>query len=45
MTVLYLLSMFAHAYNITIDHDVGAPVYGREVFDGLNHTENKLIQC
>ena len=34
--VLYLISMLAYAYNIIIDGDVGAPVHGREVIDGLN---------
>ena len=37
-TVLYLLSMLAHKYNIMIDSDVGAPGHGREVVDGLNAT-------
>ena len=37
-TVLYLLSMLAHAYNIIIDRGVGAPVNGRDVVDGLNAT-------
>ena len=31
--------MLAHAYNIIIDRGVGAPVYCREVVDGLNDTE------
>ena len=42
MTVLYLLSMLAHAYNIMINRGVGAPVHGREVVCGLN-TINKTI--
>ena len=36
VTTLYLISMLAYAYNIIIDGDVGAPVHGREVIDGLN---------
>ena len=40
---LYLLLMLAHAYNITIDRGVGAPVHGREVYYGLNATYKWLI--
>ena len=43
MTVLYLLSMLEHAYNIIIDHGVGAPEHVREVFDGLNATEKGFL--
>ena len=35
-TVLYLLSMLAHACNIIIDRDVGTPGHLREVVGGLN---------
>ena len=35
-TVLYLLSMLEHAYNIIVDCGVGAPGIGREVIDGMN---------
>ena len=43
MTALYLLSMLVHAYNITIDHDVGAPGHGREVVNVLNATEKWFL--
>ena len=43
VAALYLLSMLEHAYNITIDCGVGAPVYGREVVDGLNATEKRFL--
>ena len=36
VTVLYLLSMLAHVYNIIINCGVGAPGHGIEVVDGLN---------
>ena len=35
--------MLAHAYNIIIDRGVGAPGHGREVVDGLNDTEKRLL--
>ena len=37
VTVLYLLSMLAHAYNIITDCGVGSPGHGIEVVDGLNN--------
>ena len=37
-TALYLLSMLAHAYNITIYHVVGASGHGREVVGSLDFT-------
>ena len=43
VTVLYLLSMLAHAYNIIIDSGVGAPGNFREVVDGLNDTEKRFL--
>ena len=41
-TELYLLSMLSHAYNIVIDHVVGAPGHGNYFVDGLNATNNFL---
>ena len=41
-TVLYSLSILAHAYNIMIDCGVGALGNFREVVDGLNSTKNKF---
>ena len=40
---VYLRWIFAHTYNIIIDHGVGSPVNGREVVDDLNGTEKKCL--
>ena len=42
-TVLYLLSMLEHSYNIIIDRVVGAPGYGIEVVDGLNDNYKRFL--
>ena len=42
-TVLYLLSILAHGYNIIIYHIVVAPGHGREVVYGLNATGKWLF--
>ena len=42
-TVLYLLSILAHTYNIIIDRVVGAQGHDREVVDGLNATDKRFI--
>ena len=42
-TALYLISIFAHTYNIIIDHVVGAPGHGREVAGGFNATEKRVL--
>ena len=44
-TPLYLLSILAHAYAIIIDCGVVPPRHVREIFDGLNSTENSFFQC
>ena len=38
-TALYLLSMFSHLHNITINRAVGVSVYGKDSVDGLNAIE------
>ena len=43
VTALYLISMLAHSYNIINDLGVGAPVHGREVFDGLNSKYKRFL--
>ena len=35
--------MLAHAYNITIYCDVGAPGHDREFVDGLNYTNKYCL--
>ena len=42
-TVLYLLSMLGHTYNIIIDHGFGAPGNVRDVVDILNDNDKRLI--
>ena len=37
-TVLYLLSILAHTYNVIIECGVGAPVHVSEFIDSLNAT-------
>ena len=43
MTALYLLSMWAHAYDVIFDHDVGEPGYGREFIDGVNASNKRFL--
>ena len=40
---LYLLSILSHAHDIIINHDVVAPVYGKDVVDGINYTEKGYL--
>ena len=40
---LYVLSMFAHTCNITIDSGLVAPGHGRDVFDGFNYTYKRSV--
>ena len=40
---LYLLSIFAHTYNIIIDRGVGSLGHVRDFFDGLNATNKMYI--
>ena len=42
-TALHLLSMLSHAYYILIDRSIGSPGNGREVVDGLNATNKRMI--
>ena len=44
-TVLYFLSMLVHAYNIIIDHGVGALGHDREVAEVLNDTDKFFLRC
>ena len=39
----YILSIFAHAYNIIIDCGVVAPLHGRYFVDYLNAAEKQFI--
>ena len=41
-TVLYLLLMLDHVYNIIIGPDFGSPCHGRSIVDGLK-TTGKLV--
>ena len=42
-TVLYLLSIFTHSYNIIMDCGVGSLVHVREVGGGLNATDKRFL--
>ena len=42
-TVICLLPMLAHAYNIKIDRGVGSTLNDREVVDGLNDTDKIFL--
>ena len=42
-TVLYLLSVLSHAYNIVIDHRVEAPGHGKYIVDGLSDTKKSFL--
>ena len=42
-TVLYLLLVLAHAYNIIIYHGAGSPGHIREVFYDLNYTNKWFL--
>ena len=42
-TVLYVLSILAHAYNIIIDSGCGSLRHRREVVDGLNDTDKMFL--
>mmetsp|Transcript_39227 Transcript_39227/g.95297 ORF Transcript_39227/g.95297 Transcript_39227/m.95297 type:complete len:477 (-) Transcript_39227:173-1603(-) len=40
---LYLLSLLACTYSITIDRAIGAPGHGKEVVDGLNAVDKRYL--
>ena len=42
-TTLYLLPILAHAYDVIIDHFIGAPGHDRDVVDSLNATGKRFI--
>ena len=42
-TALYLLSMLFHAYNIIVDHGVGATYHIRDVVGVININNNKIL--
>ena len=42
-TVLYLLSMLAHTYNLIIDRGGGETGNEIDVVDGLNDTDKQLL--
>ena len=44
-TLLYLLSMLSHAYNIVIDGGVGSPIHRKYAVDGLNANDKEVLQC
>ena len=35
--------MLSHAYNITIDHAIGAPGHGKDVVDGLYAVDKNYL--
>ena len=43
VTVLYILSILAHAYTIMISCGVGVPIYVRDVVGSLNDTEKSSL--
>jgi hypothetical protein len=43
-TAMYLLSVTAVAYGITIDRAVGAPGHGKDEVDGLNATDKRFLK-
>jgi hypothetical protein len=43
-TAMYLLSVTAVAYGITIDRAVGAPGHGKDKVDGLNATDKRFLK-
>jgi hypothetical protein len=40
---LFLLSLLAQVHNIVIDRAVGAPGHGKDIVDGLNATDKRLL--
>ena len=43
-TALYLLSMLACTFDVTIDRAIGAPGHGKDVVDGLNATDKCYLR-
>jgi hypothetical protein len=43
-TAMYLLSVLAVAYQITIDRAIGAPGHGKDEVDGLNATDKRFLK-
>eukprot|EP00966_Prymnesium_polylepis_P105434 2441600-Prymnesium_polylepis.1 len=43
-TALYLLSILASAFGITIDRAIGAPGHGKDIVDGLNATDKVFLR-
>lgn len=41
---LYLLSLLASKYGVTIDRAIGAPGHGKDVVDGLNATDKRYLK-
>ena len=39
----YLMSTLTYAYDIIVDHDVGALGHGRDILEGHNCTEKRCI--
>jgi hypothetical protein len=43
-TAIYLLSVLASAFDITIDRAIGAPGHGKDLVDGLNATDKMYLR-
>jgi len=43
-SAMFLLSVLAHQYGITIDRAIGAPSHGKDVVDGLNATDKRFLK-
>jgi hypothetical protein len=41
---MYLLTVLAVAYEITIDRAIGAPGHGKDEVDGLNATDKRFLK-
>jgi hypothetical protein len=42
---MFLLSILACEYHITIDQVIGAPSYGKDVVDELNVIDKQFLKC